>query len=83
MIKDPSGFRHPPWSDQDVESLNAFQTEGRMHPFTCPNRSDPSHPRESNGDYGVLRATKEGWICPYCDYTQKWAHSFMLNWKSW
>ena len=46
----------------------------RMHPFTCGNRSD--HPVVA-GDKGVLVPTVRGWICPFCDYTQDWAHGFM------
>jgi len=29
-----------------------------------------------------LIATKEGWICPVCDYKQNWAHNFMTENKS-
>jgi hypothetical protein len=48
-----------------------------MHPFTCGsgNRIDAAHlDRE-----GVLFATPNGWICPYCDYRQNWAHDFMFH----
>ncbi len=48
----------------------------RMHPFTCANRSN--HPFVA-GDYGVLVPTVRGWICPFCDYTQNWAHGFMAS----
>jgi hypothetical protein len=26
------------------------------------------------GDRGVLVPTVRGWICPFCDYKQNWAH---------
>lgn len=26
-----------------------------------------------------LIATNDGWICPVCDYKQKWAHKFMAE----
>lgn len=42
-----------------------------FHPYTCGNRSN--HP-EVAGDKGVLVPTVRGWICPFCDYTQNWAH---------
>lgn len=62
-----------PWTDEQVERLNAHQRDRRFHPYTCGNRG--GHPFEPEyGDHGVLRATREGWVCPYCDYTQKWAH---------
>jgi len=51
-----------------------FSTQ--MHPFTCGNRDD--HP-EIAGDKGVLVPTTRGWICPICDYTQDWAHDFMMR----
>jgi hypothetical protein len=58
-------------------ALNAYQTRGRMHPFTCGRKSTgPPHPSDS-----VLKATVAGWICPVedCGYTQEWAHSFMAD----
>lgn len=48
----------------------------RMHPFTCVNRGDGNH-RDIYGDLGALIPTVRGWICPFCDYTQNWAHEFM------
>lgn len=59
----------PPWTDEQVAALNAFQHDGRFHPFTCGNNSN--HP--------VLVATPTGWICSACDYRQKWAHDFMAT----
>lgn len=29
----------------------------------------------------LLVATPDGWTCPTCDYTQGWAHEFMLDWS--
>lgn len=58
-----------PWTDEQVEALNRYQREGKFHPFTCGNDS-----RHQN-----LVATKDGWICPNCDYTQNWAHGFMMG----
>ena len=26
-----------------------------------------------------LVAKEEGWVCPVCTYTQKWAHDFMAD----
>lgn len=61
----------PLWSDDQVARLNAFQKARVMHPFTCP----AAHDGERD-----LVATPDGWRCPSCDYTQNWAHSFMLGW---
>lgn len=48
----------------------------RGHPYTCANRGD--HP-EIAGDRGILVPTIRGWICPFCDYTQDWAHKSMME----
>lgn len=48
------------------------------HPFTCANRHDGNH-RDVFGDLGALVPTVRGWICPFCDYTQGWAHKFMAE----
>lgn len=62
-----------PWSPNQIHELNRFQRAGVMHPFTCPNRNDGNH-----GEY-VLFAAFEGWICPYCTYTQDWAWAMMAE----
>jgi len=62
-----------PFMAYQVEALNRWQDRDDVHPFTCG---------RSHGGHGViLRATKAGWVCPAeprCDYTQDWAHAFML-----
>ena len=66
-----------PWTQSQVDALNAFQIRRQLHPFTCGsgNRTDAAH---LDGE-GLLVATPNGWICPYCDYRQDWAHPFMLT----
>lgn len=59
------------FSEDEVESLNAYQDAGVMHPFTCGNCSG----------HRDLIATREGWHCPDCDYRQDWAHLEMKNWQ--
>jgi ssDNA-binding Zn-finger/Zn-ribbon topoisomerase 1 len=61
-----------PWTDAQVEALNLFQMADYFHPFTCPHDHGDQQDR-------VLRATPAGWVCPHCDYTQTWAHDFMLE----
>lgn len=58
------------WSPQLVEALNKQQRAGQVHPFTCGSgrRTDADH---KDGE-GVLVATEDGWMCPYCDYRQDW-----------
>jgi len=60
-----------PFTDDQVDSLNAFQAFGASHPFTCGG----DNCRE------VLRATSDGWVCPKCGHRQDWAHSFMVDWS--
>ena len=65
----------PPWSPEQVAALNAWQANGRVHPFTCGNRDTPEHDK----DGGQLIADKTGWRCPVCGYRQYWAHDFMVQ----
>lgn len=66
----------PPWNQEQVDALNAFQHAGMFHPFTCG--LDHTNPEHLDGE-GVLLATKDGWVCPYCPYRQGWAWKFMLE----
>jgi len=59
-----------PWTEAQVKALNAYQRDGRYHPFTCP------HAHDADRD---LVATPDGWICRSCDYTQNWAHAMMVD----
>lgn len=64
----------PLWTDEQVASLNAFQKCGVFHEFTCGTKE-----KHVAGASDALIATPDGWICPSCDYTQDWAHGFMLD----
>jgi hypothetical protein len=66
-----------PWTPEQVDALNRFQSRGGMHPFTC-----------GNNDHDVsivLLAHPDGWHCsaPPCDYRQDWAHAFMAQPAAW
>ncbi len=67
-----------PWTEAEVASLNEYQKDGLFHPFTCANRGDGLH-HETHNQMGLLMATTDGWVCQDCDYTQDWAHSFMME----
>ena len=73
---------HAPFTPEQVQRLNEWQTQTGtnmpFHPFTCGCRGESVHGHEG-GDTGVLIATENGWVCPSCDYTQDWAHSFMAE----
>lgn len=62
---------HPPWSPSQVDALQTFQRAGFVHPFTCPN--------QHAGASRDLVATVDGWICPHCEYRQRWAYASMLG----
>lgn len=64
----------------EVKSLNEYQHSGAFHPFTCGSDVRLDH---EDGE-GLLVATEDGWICSYCDYTQRWAHPWMKDgsWKA-
>ena len=53
------------WTDEQCFELNAHQHRGDMHPYTCGNDSR----------HRPLIATRQGWRCADCDYTQNWAHN--------
>lgn len=60
-----------PWTQDQVLSLNNFQASNIMHSFTCGNDDCRK----------FLVATTDGWKCSneFCTYTQKWAHTFMID----
>lgn len=66
-----------PFTDEQVEALTVWQNADTVHPFTCGNRD--GHPLDPEGDYGVLVATNDGWICRHCKYKQEWAWYFMVE----
>lgn len=67
---------YAPFTPAQVKNLNEFQQDQSTHPFTCGNnRTDANH---LDGE-GRLVATEKGWICPYCNYTQNWAHAGMAR----
>lgn len=67
-----------PWTDDQVAKLNRYQAGGWMHPFTCYRCRNRDIQRPLRHEY-ILVATNDGWVCPTCDYTQNWAHDFMLD----
>lgn len=57
---------YAPWSPEQIKTLEAWQRNKDLHPYTC-----------GNGLHSitqVLIPTVDGWVCPSCDYTQNWAH---------
>lgn len=67
MAEYPKDALVAPWAPWQVDALNAWQKNDRVHPFTA-----------SDGD--ILRATRDGWIHPVTgEVVQKWAHDFMAR----
>jgi hypothetical protein len=48
------------WTDDEVFALNASQHDHTRHPYTCGN----------NSNHRPLIATRKGWQCADCHYTQ-------------
>jgi hypothetical protein len=62
-----------PFTEDQVNSLNDYQTIGPYHPFTCGN---------DNCHHITLIATRDGWECPNCHkWRQNWCHPFMADWS--
>lgn len=58
-----------PWTTDQVNSLNAYQRYGYVHPYTSENGN-------------VLIATKDGWVEEEDGpVVQDWAHEFSLDWS--
>lgn len=71
-MNNSSGMRDAPFTDDEVESLAAYQEEcGILHPFTCG---------ECNNRDG-LKIKAEGFYCPDCNYKQTWCHEWMTDWS--
>lgn len=60
-----------PFTAEQVDKLNEWQSLGYVHEFTCPGHE--------GGGSRTLVATRRGWICCHCDYKQNWAHGMMLT----
>jgi hypothetical protein len=58
-----------PWTWDQAMALNRWQNAGFVHEFTCG----------TEGCRYKLIAVTAGLVCPKCDYTQNWAHDFMLQ----
>lgn len=82
-----------PFTLEQIEKLNEYQTKGMFHPFTCCSPGDiPECLRAckkvdgqiiKGSSDGVLIATTKGWVCPCGKYTQDWAYNFMTKGADW
>lgn len=57
-----------PFTEAQIDALNAWQQNGKNHPYTC---GSPTHRYPT-----PLIATTPGWACTEagCEYKQTWAH---------
>jgi len=78
--RETGDFVKVPWTDDQVESLNAYQKCRHWHPYTCG--TDGCHDKGGRPGATVLRATREGWVCDVCGkWHQDWAHGWTANWE--
>lgn len=71
-----------PFTEQQVKNLNAYQAQGKFHPFTCCGgnyEGNDKCERQNRTGEGLLKASVNGWICPCGKYTQDWAHESMAE----
>lgn len=63
-----------PFTPEQIESFNACQISGVLHPFTCT--TDDCKIR-------LLEASETHLFCPGCNYTQTWGWALMFDysWK--
>ena len=54
-----------PFTQEQVDGLNAYQKAGIFHEYTCGNEHEGNR---------ILVATVNGLRCPTCDYNQVWAY---------
>lgn len=62
-----------PFSVSQIHALQRYQTLNHVHPFTCINSRRLDH------GWLPMFASRLGFICPYCEHRQNWAHSFMAD----
>lgn len=56
---------YAPFTSEQIEKLNKYQSNSFVHPYTCKN----GH---------ILIPEKEGLICYKCYYSQNWIHDFSV-----
>lgn len=67
-----------PFTEEQVDNINDYQTSYTFHPFTCCSPEDIEECLRAKGeDDGILIASKEGLTCPCGKYKQDWVHEFM------
>lgn len=62
---------HAPWTDEEVDNINHFQSSGVYHPFTC----NCPHPVRNSR----LIAYNDGLRCEHCGYRQAWVFGYMAD----
>jgi hypothetical protein len=71
-----------PWTDDEVDSLNAYQQSGAGHEFTCGDDACRGGKAGRPGSrQAPLIAGPGGWLCRFCPYRQDGAHPWMANWE--
>lgn len=60
----PPGIVQAPFTPEQMDALNAYQSRGDFHPYTCGSATCRT----------ALVATEGAWRCPECSYVQGWAY---------
>lgn len=53
-----------PFTADQQRALAEWQADPNTHSYTCPNDGKELVPQDT-------------WVCPACDYVQRWAHPFL------
>jgi len=72
LINQTDSVVRAPWTDEQVNALNAWQHRHDFHGYTCG---------VDHEEHQLLVATPDGWECPLesCNYWQDWAHEWTTH----
>lgn len=56
---------YAPWTEKQIEQLNEYQNDEKVHPYTCEFHSELP-----------LLVSEEGFYCSRCCYAQNWCFDF-------
>lgn len=64
----PNKRVYAPFTEEQMKCLDAWQTSGEVHPFTCC-------------DHQTMVVKPGGFVCPKCGQVQNWCHDFMATYQ--
>lgn len=60
--------RKAPWTDREVEAMRWWQSNGAVHPLTCPDHAGQP-----------LNVAADALTCPLCDWRQTWVPTVVAH----